>query len=116
MLILSNIRDWFEFWGITYMDIILFIGLFLLILLELYISIKKDIILGRSQMFVTFFTSYLILMFYNRHKPCWEIQKKRWVMTFASDYIADTSFFGINVTYFCPFIYLCNRKKFASYL
>lgn len=110
MLIISNLKDWFEFWDITYMDIILFIGLFLLILLGLYIAIKKDIILGGSQMFVTFFTPYLILMFYNGHKPFWEIPKKRWVMTFASDYIADTSFLGLMLLIFVP-LFICVTAK-----
>lgn len=107
MFSISKIIDWFEFWGITYTDIILFVCLFSLILLGLYITIKKDIIFGIFQLFMTFFTPYLILRFYNEFKPYWQISKKRWVMTFASDFVGDTSFLGLLLLIFVPlFIYV----------
>lgn len=97
--------------GISYMDIILFIGLFLLMLIGLYIAIKRDIVLGGLQILVTFLTPYLILVFFNANKPYWEIEKKRWVMAFASNYVGDTSFLGLMLLIIVPlFIYVTTKS------
>lgn len=110
MFSMSNMIEWLKFWEITYTDIMLFIVLLLLMLLGFYIAIKKDIILGGLQIFFTFFTPYMVLRFYNEFKPYWEIPKKRWIMTFSSNFTGDISFLGLLLLVFVP-LFICVTVK-----
>ena len=67
----------------------------ILIVMGLYVAIKKDLFLGIGQIMLTLFTPYFICVFLNSHKEFWEIEKKRWLTMFIPiDYTSNNSSFA----------------------
>ena len=96
MLDINLIKAWLAYMDIGLVDIILFIVLILLIIMGLYVAIKKNLFLGLGQILLALLTPYSICVFFITHKEFWEIEKKTWI------------------TLLTPFDYTSNNTAFIS--
>ncbi len=73
------IKAWIGYLDITFSDMILFAVFISLIVLGIYVFIKKNIFLGLLQVMLTMFTPLVIGGFFVSYKPFWGMETKMWV-------------------------------------